>query len=81
MKLSEIEDGKMKSDRQMKEIIADRKTESCVRYYDRIVSKEWCDQTIDMFEQEDPSYHYGFNEGDNPRKSFTELDIEDKENL
>ena len=49
MKLSEIEDGKMKSDRQMKEIIADRKTESCVRYYDRIVSKEWCDQTIDMF--------------------------------
>jgi len=79
MKLSEIEDGKMKSDRQMKEIIADRKTESCVRYYDRIVSKEWCDQTINMFEQEDPSHHYGFNEGDNPRKSFTELDIEDKE--
>ena len=73
MKLSEIEDGKMKSDRQMKEIIADRKTESCVRYYDRIVSKEWCDQTIDLFEQSK------VNTFDDERKSFTELDIEGKE--
>ena len=73
MKLSEIESYKMKSDRQVKELIATRKTESCVRYYDRVVSKEWCNKVIDLFEQ---SKTDTFN---SDRKSFTELDIEGKE--
>lgn len=72
-RLSELEDGKMKSDRQIKEIIADRKTESCVREYDRVVSKEWCNKVIDLFEQSKT------NTFDDERKSFTELDIEGKE--
>ena len=73
MRLSEIESDKMKSDRQVKELIATRKTESCVRYYDRVVSKEWCNKVIDLFEQ---SKTDTFN---SDRKSFTELDIEGKE--
>jgi prolyl 4-hydroxylase len=72
-RLSELEDGKMKSDRQVKEIIANRKTESCVREYDRVVSKEWCNKVIDLFEQSKT------NTFDDERKSFTELDIECKE--
>ena len=72
-RLSELEDGKMKSDRQVKEIIANRKTESCVREYDRVVSKEWCNKVIDLFEQSKT------NTFDDERKSFTELDIEGKE--
>ena len=51
MRLSEIEDPKTKSNRQLKQLIAERKTESCVRYYDRVVSKEWCNKVIDLFEQ------------------------------
>ena len=70
MKLSEIESYKMKSDRQVKELIATRKTESCVRYYDRVVSKEWCNKVIDLFEQSKTDTF------DSDRKSFTELDIE-----
>ena len=73
MKLSEIESYKMKSDRQVKELIATRKTESCVRYYDRVVSKEWCNKVIDLFEQSKKDTF------DNDRKSFTELNIEGKE--
>ena len=80
MRLSEIESDKAKSDRQIKELIATRKTESCVRYYDDVISKEWCNKVIDLFEQEKPSFHAGFNQGDNPRKSYTELDIEGKVN-
>ena len=79
MRLSEIESDKAKSDRQIKELIATRKTESCVRYYDDVISKEWCNKVIDLFEQEKPTFHAGFNEGDNPRKSYTELDIEGKD--
>ena len=26
-------------------------TETCVRIYDDVVSKEWCKETIDMFEK------------------------------
>ena len=73
MRLSEIEDVKTKSNRQLKQLIAERKTESCVRYYDRVVSKEWCNKVIDLFEQ---SKKDNF---DNDRKSFTELNIEGKE--
>ena len=81
MRLSEIESSKMKSDRQVKELIATRKTESCVRYYDDVISKEWCNKVIDLFEAEKIpiSSKFGFNEGNNPRKSFTELDIEGKD--
>ena len=81
MRLSEIESSKMKSDRQIRELIATRKTESCVRYYDDVISKEWCNKVIDLFEAEKIpiSSKFGFNEGNNPRKSFTELDIEGKD--
>ena len=73
MRLSEIEDVKTKSNRQLKQLIAERKTESCVRYYDRVVSKEWCNKVIDLFEQSKKDTF------DNDRKSFTELNIEGKE--
>jgi len=73
MRLSEIEDPKTKSNRQLKQLIAERKTESCVRYYDRVVSKEWCNKVIDLFEQSKKDTF------DNDRKSFTELNIEGKE--
>ena len=73
MRLSEIEDPKTKSNRQLKQLIAERKTESCVRYYDRVVSKEWCNKVIDLFEQSKKDTF------DNNRKSFTELNIEGKE--
>ena len=73
MRLSEIEDQKTKSNRQLKQLIAERKTESCVRYYDRVVSKEWCNKVIDLFEQSKKDTF------DNDRKSFTELNIEGKE--
>ena len=73
MRLSEIEDVKTKSNRKLKQLIAERKTESCVRYYDRVVSKEWCNKVIDLFEQSKKDTF------DNDRKSFTELNIEGKE--
>ena len=73
MRLSEIEDPKTKSNRQLKQLIAERKNESCVRYYDRVVSKEWCNKVIDLFEQSKKDTF------DNDRKSFTELNIEGKE--
>ena len=73
MRLSEIEDVKTKSNRQLKQLIAERKTESCVRYYDRVVSKEWCNKVIDLFEKSKKDTF------DNDRKSFTELNIEGKE--
>ena len=73
MRLSEIEDVKTKSNRQLKQLIAERKTESCVRYYDRVVSKEWSNKVIDLYEQSKKDTF------DNDRKSFTELNIEGKE--
>ena len=71
MKLSEIEDGKLKADREVKQMMLDnRKTESCVRYYDNVVSKEWCNSVIDLFEKSNSKTF------DEERKSFTELDID-----
>tara|TARA_B100001996_G_scaffold280367_1_gene220828 strand:- start:9 stop:671 length:663 start_codon:yes stop_codon:yes gene_type:complete len=71
MKLSELEDGKLKADREVKQMMLDnRKTESCVRYYDNVVSKEWCNSVIDLFEKSNSKTF------DNERKSFTELDID-----
>ena len=71
MKLSELEDGKLKADREVKQMMLDnRKTESCVRYYDNVVSKEWCNSVIDLFEKSNSKTF------DEERKSFTELDID-----
>ena len=64
--------------------------ETCVRIYDDVVSKEWCKETIDLFEKEmtiNPNSQIYDNrytspdikEVDSSTKSFTEMCIEDKD--
>ena len=42
-------------------------TETCVRIYDDVVSKEWCKETIDMFEKSKKGF-----DPNNPDKKFDE---------
>ena len=68
-------------------------TETCVRIYDDVVSKEMCNETIDMFEKikkgfdpknpdkaPDPRFEsIDFNQVTSQRKSFTEICLEGKD--
>ena len=60
-------------------------TETCVRIYDDVVSKEWCKETIDMFEKSknptnDERYESpDFNQVISQSKSFTEICLEGKD--
>ena len=59
--------------------------ENCVRIYDDVVSKDWCKETINMFEKsknpsDDERYESpDFNQVISPSKSFTEICLEGKD--
>ena len=59
--------------------------ENCIRVYDDVVSKEWCKETIDMFEKSknptnDERYESpDFNQVISQSKSFTEICLEGKD--
>ena len=59
--------------------------ENCVRIYDDVVSKDWCKETINMFEKsknpsDDERYESpDFNQVISQRKSFTEICLEGKD--
>ena len=60
-------------------------TETCVRIYDDVVSKDWCKETINMFEKsknpsDDERYESpDFNQVISQSKSFTEICLEGKD--
>ena len=59
--------------------------ENCVRIYDDVVSKDWCKETINMFEKsknpsDDERYESpDFNQVISQTKSFTEICLEGKD--
>ena len=69
-------------------------TETCVRIYDDVVSKEWCKETIDMFEKTKKGFdpknpdkkideryeNPNFKDVKSLTKSFTEICLEEFEN-
>ena len=71
MRLSAIQTEQKKLEGEIKESIARRRpTENCVRIYDDVIDKEWCNKVIELFEN---SKTERFNTG---HKEYNELDID-----